>query len=201
MKQIIATIAGVEVSAVTIISINFYGSARRLLQQSSIIVDFSIRLPQGETSSQVSIVERSLNTRNIVDGIQSSSDETIKSILPSGIVVYTVVPIDSDQVADGVDNVEDGTSIVLVLIVAIVSVIIVLGISVLICCKCRSSVKKPQTQTSASEAQFSVTRTTLPQNINVHRDEDIFTSMLFYSATTTPIIQRHTPGILDYSMI
>ena len=200
MKQIIATIAGVEVSAVTIISIKSYGSTGRRLLQSSIIVDFSIRLPQGATSSQVPIVERSLNTRNIVDGIQSSSDETIKSILPSGIVVYTVVQVDSDQAVDSVDNVEEGTSIVLVVIVAIVSVIIVSGISILICCKCRSSVKKPQNPKNASDAQFSVTRTS-HHNINVHRDEDMFTSMLFYSDTTTPIIPRHTPKILDYSMI
>ena len=203
MKQIIATIAGVEASAVTIISINVYGSARRLLQESSIIVIFLIRLSQDETFSQVTIIERSLTTRNIVDGIQSSSDETIKSILPNGVVVFTVVPIDRGEVLEGIDveDSDDGISIVLVLIVVSVSVLIVLGISVLVCLKCRKSVKKPQTQISATRAQFNIAHHV--QNVNVHRDEDMFKFIPFYSTQdhlTTPSIQRHTPRILDYSM-
>ena len=192
MMQILADIAGVDASAVTIVSITVYGNARRLLE-SSIIVNFSIRLPPDATPSQVSNIETSLTTHNIGAAIASSSDETLRLSLPNGVIVYTVQPVDS------VEQVEEGISIILVLIVSAVGFVIAIGITVVICCKCRSGAKKTNTQTANTASNASLMLTS-----NSHRDEDIFRFLPFPSrqaATVAQSTQGYTRRTLDYDML
>ena len=203
MMQVLATLAGVEASAVTVSSITVYGSSRRLLQESSIIVVFSIQLSPGATTSQIANVETSLNTQNIAAAIASSSDTTLKSTLPNGVIVYTVQPV--VQPVDSSEVVEDGISLILVLIVSAVCVVIAIGIAVVISCKCRSAANKARNQPTTSNVQFKMPQPTLPENSNVHRDEDLFRVIPFpyarADATIQPIMRRDTPRILDYDML
>jgi len=141
----------------------------------------------------------------------------MKSILPNGIVVYTVKPIDSGEVIDDVEGEDDDISIVIVLIVIIVSVVVVISISVLVYnAKCISN-KKTASIDFKSYQMYKVrdqdfwdfhnnkVHRRLLRNFNVHTDEDLFKFLPFDSAqehvTTSPNIQKHTPRILDYSMI
>ena len=216
IKNILATLAGVNTSAVTIISIDVYRNDRRLLQESSIIVDFSIKLSKNETKNS-SIIEESLTTQNIAGKIQSSSDETMRSILPDGVIVYTVLTIDNGEVIDDVYGEDGGVSIILLFIVIIVSVVIVVGTPITVCYVYSISTKMKASIDFESHQGCNVrdqdfwdfthekAHHTKLRDFNMQRDKDLFRNLPFYSekehVNTTPSIHPHKPRILDYSMI
>ena len=174
-----------------------YGSARRLLQQSSIIVNFSIRLSPDVTPSQVSNIETSLTTHNIGAAIANSSDETLKSSLPDGIIVYTVQPVDS------VEQVEEGISLILILIMAAVGGIILSCIIIVLYCKCRPGFNRIHTQPTSSQLTMQNGGMYNARNLH-HRDEDLFQILPFPSrqaATVAQSTQGYTRRTLDYDML
>jgi hypothetical protein len=201
--NVLAYVAKVPSSAVTIDYVKVSESRRRRLLQTTILVGIVIQPPAGTTTTALSIMTASLNTQNIAAAI--STDTTgMNSVLPGGGVTVTSI--------NGV-SVETGTiSIVLILIICGVCLLFVVGIGVLLYLRYRSITvpgavvemvgKQPVRSFVSTSPVRPYVSNRCPPNL-CHRDEDIFKNIPFalHNTSTDNVCEIDTSNVLKYNML
>lgn len=223
--DVLATVAGVPSSSVSIGYVKVFEARRRhLLQTSGILVGFVIQPPPGATPTTLTAMTASV-TRNIVNAI--SANPVLSVVLPDGAIVTQVVG----------DTETDGMSVVLVAVVVSVSGLLAVGVAIVLYFRCMAqsdidtALMSPVARTThdpngpavsvtvehpAHPLLFQSHNQPLPIDAtpfassilyHPHREEDIFTNLPFISHMAVfPGSKHHAHGIntarvLNYNML